>query len=214
MPGSEFTFELASKIDKEKETRKQVMEIFVKAFLALPIYKRDGDILKKAISERIDLLNKSTGSHQAILARENGIVVGIIFSEKEGHNLYLATGTVLPQHQKKGLAKKMLGSLLAHNKDIKEIFLVTREDNIDAVKLYEYIFTKDFTIYQKYPFLSKRGYKYPPYIPFKIDINKIQEHYPGLSFFNTKSSLKQTTQKKENSIDKTINEVRPLTAKL
>lgn len=215
MPNNKLIFELVANIDKETETAKQIMEIFVTAFLALPIYKKDGEILKKAIVERIDLLNKSASSQQAVIAKENSVVIGIIFVERKVNSLYLVSGAVSPSYQKKGLAKKMLEAVLAHHKDITEVFLLTREDNINAITLYEHAgFTKNFTIYQDYPFLSERGYKYPPYLPFKIGIKEIQDRYPGLLLFNNKLEPKEFSQEEKGSMNKTIKEDSPLRAKL
>lgn len=167
-----------------KDLAEQLRKLFVNTFLQLSIYKDKEKLLHDAINEEIESFNKSTGSRQLVIAKDNSQIIGLIFMDLlEDGSLYLAQGAISKSYQRHGVAKEMLKTFLSLHFNITGAFVLTRENNVSAVELYDKKgFTRNLKIYEEHPFLKKKGYSYPPFLAFEISVPEIKRHFPKIGF--------------------------------
>lgn len=200
------TTEIITSIDQS--LAKELTKLFVTTFMQLPIYAGREQLVFDAITKEIKSFNKPDNSRYAIIAKDNGQIVGLIFIDllKNGV-LYLAHGAISQPYQQQGVAKKMLEAFLTRYSNITGAFTLTREGNSAAVKLYEKKgFIKDMEIYTQYPFLEALGYHYPPFLPYKITPPSIKKIYPGIkfNFSGTNGVNTGVNEEKKNDTEKTL----------
>jgi ribosomal protein S18 acetylase RimI-like enzyme len=161
----------------------ELSKLYVQTFTQLPVYAGRNQLCLDAITKEIQLFNKSDNSRHAIIAKDNGQVIGLIFIDLlKDKIMYLAQGVISKSYQGQGVAKEMLKAFLTLHSYVTGAIVLTREGNDAAVRLYEEIGAKNLEIYTQHPFLKARGYQYPPFIPFKIPLSSIKKHYPEIRF--------------------------------
>ena len=82
--------------------------------------------------------------HHLIVAREDGVVVGMVTAVDYVHpdkapQLWINVIGVAPSHQRRGIGRQLLDAMLAHGRTLgcAEAWLGTEESNVAARRLYE-----------------------------------------------------------------------------
>ena len=82
--------------------------------------------------------------HHLIVAREDGVVVGMVTAVDYVHpdkapQLWINEIGVAPSHQRRGIGRQLLDAMLAHGRTLgcAEAWLGTEESNVAARRLYE-----------------------------------------------------------------------------
>ena len=79
----------------------------------------------------------------SLVAVENeaivGFIIGMIYFKRNALDGHILTIDVLPQHQRKGIGLKLMQEIekIFIEKNVKTCHLEAREDNIEALRLYE-----------------------------------------------------------------------------
>ena len=106
-----ITTEIFTSIDPS--LAEELSKLFVQTFTQLPVYAGRNQLCFDAITKEIQLFHKSDSTRYAVIAKDNGKVIGLIFIDllKDGI-IYLAQGAISKSYQGQGVAKEILKAFL------------------------------------------------------------------------------------------------------
>src|SRR5579883_2747371 len=131
-----ITTEIVTSIDEN--LGEELRKLYVKALTQLPLYAWREQLVLEATFKEIQVFNEQDQGRHAVIAKDNGQIVGLIFIDllKDGV-LQLTPGAISKSHRGQSVAKEMLKTFLTLHFNIAGAFVLTREGNHAAVQFCE-----------------------------------------------------------------------------
>lgn len=169
-----ITIEIVTSIDEN--LAEKLRGLYIQKFKQLPLYGWHEQLVLEATFKEIQFFNEPDGGRHAVIAKDNGQIVGLILidlpKDKDGI-LHLTQGAILKSHQGQGVVKEMLKTFLTLHFKIAGAFTLTSKDHHAAAQFCEKNgATKNLKIYSRFQ----------PFDLFEISPPLVKKHYPGIRF--------------------------------